>query len=470
MASQPARPWFRLGSMVRPATTPLPAPTPGPAPVVRPAFRPLTPTPEPTPTPPPTTTAPPPSPVATAPPPPPPAVAAPPPPPPAVAAPPPPPPAVAVPPPPPPAVAAQPPPPPAAAAPPPPTAVLMRRPPPPAATLAPPPPATGTTASVPSSPISKAASSSVAPSPNRNKVTIASTSTTSSVPSSPTYKPQTTTTSPPKPTIISAPAKSPPESKPQPSQTYSPPKPTATAISVTAREPTYNAHIPKTIRPAANNTPPQSPKIKPIAPPPSPFTLPPSQLKPSTSDQTEQPRIPMEAEQKTVLVQQKTIDHPKPSSWFSSGNSKGTDFREAPKPSINAPISKHEGETKEKAIARKKPASDTSDHEAGGMRVITIAGENRGAFMELKQSPQKHGLGEQSQYLYKKGNGKTAAGNSASAQPTRAFMNSNVQGINNSIVYNTSLTHHDPGVHLAFSRKPSGDGFEAKSLVNGRHS
>lgn len=326
------------------------------------------------------------------------------------------------------------------------------------------------------------------------------------MPSSPAYKPQTTTTSPPKPTIFSAPAKSPPESKPQPPQTYSPPKPTATTISAAAREPTYNAPSPRTIRPAANKTPPQSPKIKPLAPPPSPFTLPPSQLKPSTSDQTEQPRIPMEAEQKTVLVQQKTIDHPKPSSWFGSGNSKGTDLRESPKPSINAHSSKHEGETKERAIARKKPASDTSDHEAGGMRVITIAGENRGAFMELKQSPQKHGLGEQSQYLCKKGNGKTvtgsqsdqnnsssssssgeegkgkskskdkslkagkAAGNSASAQPTRAFMNSNVQGINNSIVYNTSLTHHDPGVHLAFSRKPSGDGFEAKSLVNGRHS
>lgn len=215
----------------------------------------------------------------------------------------------------------------------------------------------------------------------------------------------------------------------------------------------------------------------------------------------------MEAEQKTVLVQQKTIDHPKPSSWFGLGNSKGTDLRESAKPSIHVHSSKHEGETKERAIARKKPASDTSDHEAGGMRVITIAGENKGAFMELKQYPQKHGLGEQSQYLCKKGNGKTvtgsqsdqnnssssssssgeegkgkskskdkslkagkAAGNSASAQPTRAFMNSNVQGINNSIVYNTSLTHHDPGVHLAFSRKPGGDGFEAKSLVNGRHS
>jgi hypothetical protein len=47
-----------------------------------------------------------------------------------------------------------------------------------------------------------------------------------------------------------------------------------------------------------------------------------------------------------------------------------------------------------------------------------------------------------------------------------AFMNSNVQSIHNSILYISSLTHHDPGVHLALSRKPYGE-FQVKDRVNG---
>jgi len=45
-------------------------------------------------------------------------------------------------------------------------------------------------------------------------------------------------------------------------------------------------------------------------------------------------------------------------------------------------------------------------------------------------------------------------------------MNSNVQSIHNSILYISSLTHHDPGVHLALSRKPYGE-FQVKDRVNG---
>ncbi|CAN6704614.1 unnamed protein product [Malus baccata var. baccata] len=483
MASQPSRPWFRLGSIVRPVSTPAPAPTPvpapAPAPMVIPSMRPMAPAPEPTP-----------------------------------------------PPPPPPTTTALPPPLPPAAMAPPPNATAPPLPPPPTATPSPPPPLRVTTssvlsspvkkASVPSSPVNKAVSSSVpsspatkvsgapsysgVPSPTRTKAT--TTSTTTSVPNSPANKPQTPSTSSPKPAISAT--NSPPSYKPLPPHTYSPPKPTT--ISSTAREANnYNNQSPKTIGPAVNQTPPQSPKLKQTAPPPSPLTLPLSQLRPNTSDnQTDQPKFPIEAEQKTVLVQQKTIDQQKPNSWFSSftsGNSKGADFRESPKPSNNSPSSKNEGETKERLISHKKSPS-SSDHEAAGIRVITVAGENRGALMELIKSPKKHGSGEHSHYIHKKGNDKTLMGNqsdqssysgssdsgseegkhkskdkshrtgkAAASKPASAFMNSNVQGINNSIVYNSSLTHHDPGVHLAFSKKPNGEGFEAKSHhANGRNS
>ena len=133
------------------------------------------------------------------------------------------------------------------------------------------------------------------------------------------------------------------------------------------------------------------------------------------------------------------------------------------------------------------------------MRIITIAGENKGAFMELIKSPSKQESGEKSRYLYKKGTGKLAKNgsetesNSSSSSssssgeegnskkdssskankakngslPLSAFMNSNVQGINNSIMYNSSCAHHDPGVHLALTRKPNGGGFQVKERVSG---
>lgn len=282
-----------------------------------------------------------------------------------------------------------------------------------------------------------------------------------------------------------------------PQQAYSPPKPRSTIISLasTAREPNPNDKPSlRTIRPA-NHTPPESPnRLKPTAPPPSPLNLPASQLKSRTADQTDQ-RIPLEAEQKTVLVQ-KTIDQ-KSNSWFSTGGSKQD--RESGKPGIHAHIAKQEDK-----IIRKKFSSDSE--EAPGMRVITLAGENKGAQMELIRSPNKHHeqRGEHSHYLYKKGNnGKVAQtignhesdksyssssgeegkakmkdkihhrGNKAgqsSQLPLSSFTNSNVQGVNNSIMYNTSCTHHDPGVHIALARKPNGDGFDVKSHVNGRNS
>lgn len=120
------------------------------------------------------------------------------------------------------------------------------------------------------------------------------------------------------------------------------------------------------------------------------------------------------------------------------------------------------------------------------MRVITIAGENRGAFMELIQSPKK----PESKYLHKKGNSsisvdgvesegssaeegnkkdKNQKGKTASSFPMAAYMNSNVQCVNNSLLYNTSCSHHDPGVRLSLSKKPFGEGFHLKEHADGHH-
>ncbi|RDY02556.1 hypothetical protein CR513_13967, partial [Mucuna pruriens] len=220
-------------------------------------------------------------------------------------------------------------------------------------------------------------------------------------------------------------------------------------------------HSPKTIK-QSDRSPMHSPlpNNKPIASLPSPLTLPPSQLK-------TEPRIPEQAEPKTVLVQ-KTIDKPKP---LHNGN--------AHHGKHNHPTSK-ENESKEKDVHKK-----VSDSEDSGMRVITIAGENRGAYMELTQTPKKH----EAKYLHKKGNSnidvneveseieegnvskkdKNRKGRTTSSFPMTAYMNSNVQCVNNSLLYHTSCSHHDPGVRLSLSKKPFTQGFHIKEHADAHH-
>ncbi|KAE9616023.1 hypothetical protein Lalb_Chr04g0261391 [Lupinus albus] len=128
------------------------------------------------------------------------------------------------------------------------------------------------------------------------------------------------------------------------------------------------------------------------------------------------------------------------------------------------------------------------------MKVITIAGENRGAYMELVHSQKKH----EPKYLHKKGNDsskingdgddggdvesedssneieassgrkdKNHKGKTTSKFPMAAYMNSNVQCVNNSLLYHASCSHHDPGVRLSLSKKPHGEGYDLKEGVDG---
>lgn len=120
------------------------------------------------------------------------------------------------------------------------------------------------------------------------------------------------------------------------------------------------------------------------------------------------------------------------------------------------------------------------------VRVITLAGENKGAWMEFgspssllknKKKPETIGTARQQQVeedgaqgnrtKTEKKNGKGA--NSTKAPPVpSAFVNSNVQSVNNSIVLHASCSHGDPGVHLAFSRKPApANGYHRKDQPNG---
>ncbi|KAJ6320161.1 hypothetical protein OIU76_005644 [Salix suchowensis] len=307
-------------------------------------------------------------------------------------------------------------------------------------------------ASVPTSPSPKLApSASVLTSPSTKPVTA-----TSSVPSSPSPKTTTVTS-------------------------LVPNSPAAKAVTTGAARVPSPIPFPRIVKPTVQ-TPPQSPNPKPTAAPPSPLTLPPSRVK---SDADLEPKIPLVAEKKTVLVQ-KIIDKPKEAGEslraFADNLSSGI-----------ARYAKQEtakDQTKEKGSGKKI----SSDSEDVGMRVITIAGENKGAFMEVIRSPKKHFFEGNSHTLHKKGNprregsdwgSQSSSGEEGNSRkkdknhrersmgpsPMSAFMNSNVQGFNNSIVYDSSCTHHDPGVHVSLSRKPSGfAGSHVKDRGNGHQS
>ena len=222
-----------------------------------------------------------------------------------------------------------------------------------------------------------------------------------------------------------------------------------------------------------------SPNQKTTTPPPSPQTLPPTQLR--TRSEVE-PRISTEAEAgPKIVVVQKSIEKSMP--W----SSKNDEFQREPGTGHNGKQNPaKEFESKEKRIHRK-----ISDPKDSDLRAITIAGENRGAYMGIIRSSKKH----ESKSVHKNGSTKTNSsvddsegstnedGKAAedkdkksrkgravsSSYPMTAFMNSNVQSVNSSIMFNSSCEHNDPGVHLVQTKKPAGDGLRFKERVHGQH-
>ncbi|CAN1794118.1 hypothetical protein LINPERHAP1_LOCUS20201 [Linum perenne] len=281
------------------------------------------------------------------------------------------------------------------------------------------------TSSLPSSPLTKSAAapttvSSVPASPIRAPPKPAAS--TFSVPNSPVRNNPISAPNSPKPAGSPPAIKTPPQS-PDPKPTAAPPP------------------SPRDIKPAAA-TPPQSPKTKPIVRPPSPLSLPPTQFKSEFN-------FPPEAEQKTVVVQNKAEKNHSTTHKLWSSHETG----------------KNNNPTKS---------------EAKGTKIITIAGENKGATMELfRTPPRKSPISSlfPGNPNYLQGNSETSSGSGEEEDgkekkknrdlrkknPMSAVMNSNVQGINNSIMFNSSCSHHDPGVHLALSRKPGGGGKDRRS-------
>ncbi|ESQ43886.1 hypothetical protein EUTSA_v10006210mg [Eutrema salsugineum] len=128
----------------------------------------------------------------------------------------------------------------------------------------------------------------------------------------------------------------------------------------------------------------------------------------------------------------------------------------------------------------KEGQQQSDDVIMGTQRLITISGENKGAVMEIIRSPSPRktrgiGKGRRLQSSSEDDEGeesksKTHSNNGGNLLMD-GFVNSNVQVVNGSVVYNSAETHYDPGVHLSLYRKPnSGNGFSIKDHGNGYNS
>ncbi|XP_027337363.1 uncharacterized protein LOC113851075 [Abrus precatorius] len=243
----------------------------------------------------------------------------------------------------------------------------------------------------------------------------------------------------------------PPQSEPKPqtlpSQLVEPPLKAPQTRNTYSQDNNFSAtkSLPTTTTTVQSQT--QSQNLKLTTPP----TFSPSKLKPNTENETKKP---VEEEPKTVLVNE-TIEKPNANGNDDNGSmqngsqKQGTDHHEKH-------VTNKENETKWKGIDTKLLGCEGY----GITRVITIAGENRGAYMEIIK-PQKNPVNKMG-YL---GDGEVNANGKDKSQKVRTlsslpktgfYVNSNVQCINNSMVLHTSCTHHDPGVHLSLSKKPFG--------------
>ncbi|XP_075093039.1 uncharacterized protein LOC107818539 isoform X1 [Nicotiana tabacum] len=97
------------------------------------------------------------------------------------------------------------------------------------------------------------------------------------------------------------------------------------------------------------------------------------------------------------------------------------------------------------------------------VNVITLAGDNRGASMQLGSDSSTKGGRIHIHRGYKINPNESAdattdgegSSKTKEDQTLAAYINCNVQGINNSIVFNSSITERDPGVHMSIPRMPS---------------
>ncbi|XP_050160164.1 uncharacterized protein LOC126633559 [Malus sylvestris] len=126
-------------------------------------------------------------------------------------------------------------------------------------------------------------------------------------------------------------------------------------------------------------------------------------------------------------------------------------------------------EIRENALKLNKLAIEDQMHEKP-VSIVTVAGENRGASMHISSEPEKGGEFMPIHRSYKTNpddsleattDGEVSSEGEKFDQTSKedrhmiAYINNNVQSINNAIVLNTSVAERNPGVQTVFSHNPA---------------
>ncbi|KAM1021507.1 hypothetical protein ACFX2I_042606 [Malus domestica] len=126
-------------------------------------------------------------------------------------------------------------------------------------------------------------------------------------------------------------------------------------------------------------------------------------------------------------------------------------------------------EIRENALKLNKLAIEDQMHEKP-VSIVTVAGENRGASMHISSEPEKGGEFMPIHRSYKTNpddsleattDGEVSSEGEKFDQTSKedrhmiAYINNNVQSINNAIVLNTSVAERNPGVQTVFSHSPA---------------
>ncbi|KAM7490505.1 hypothetical protein LguiA_033426 [Lonicera macranthoides] len=211
--------------------------------------------------------------------------------------------------------------------------------------------------------------------------------------------------------------------------TAAPPTAAQRAAIVPVTHSSYSSSVPQSPQPrvfSATNSPlPNSHAPKPVSPPPTPSP----------------PPSPFQASLAVSMTAPTTITTAPPITPNSPPKINKSHLNNTPSQSPKtSPISQPPSPPFE---IIKKHYSDSKD---SGMKVITLAGDNDRATTKLSSSR-------------KNGNSVEISDdeeNSHQNPGVRFVINSNVQGVNNSILCYSSLTHHSPGVHLSVNKMVNG--------------
>ncbi|KAJ6846244.1 putative basic proline-rich protein-like [Iris pallida] len=234
---------------------------------------------------------------------------------------------------------------------------------------------------------------------------------------------------PPSPRVRTPPRDPTPPESPRVIKSSSSPPPPSPRLRIPPRDPTP-PESPRAIK-SSSSTPAESPRK---------WTFLPFQAQPSPNPEPEQKSV-MESQPKSTLTRQE-----------SSSNS------------VKA-INKESSSKWSKPAANGTSATSRKKEDGGAWKIVTLAGENTGAYMEMgsshhgqKLQKEKQQNGQQQNHKgleiesgSEDGRSSDKKGGKQERKPVAAVVNNNVQSVNNSLLFNSKCKQKSPGVHLALA-------------------